>query len=69
MATNKGASSPPAVMGSITSDSNGIPTIAKPPPKAPFMKQIRNTPAKVARRVATVRSKACAHFIEGGKWP
>ena len=42
--------------GSITIDNSGIPTIENPPPNAPFMKQIRNTPAKVTRIVVTVSS-------------
>jgi hypothetical protein len=44
MTTNKGASSAPAVIGSIASESSGMPTMANPPPNAPFMKAIRNTP-------------------------
>jgi hypothetical protein len=55
---NNGASRPPAVTGSITSDSIGMPTTAKPPPNAPFMKQIRKTPAKATRIVAVVSSMA-----------
>src|SRR5262249_14361944 len=39
-----------------TIDSSGMPTIENPPPNAPFMKQIRNTPAKATRIVATVSS-------------
>ena len=42
--------------GSITIDNSGMPTIENPPPNAPFMKQIRNTPAKVTRIVVTVSS-------------
>ncbi len=53
---NNGASRPPAVTGSITIDSSGMPTMEKPPPNAPFMKQIRNTPAKAIRIVETVNS-------------
>src|SRR5580704_16743833 len=53
---NRGASKPPAVTGSITVDSSGMPTMAKPPPKAPFMKQIRKTPTKATRMVAAVSS-------------
>ena len=30
--------------GSITNDNSGMPTMENPPPNAPFMKQIRNTP-------------------------
>src|SRR6201994_4373960 len=56
IAMNSGASRPPAVTGSITSDSRGMPTMEKPPPNAPFMKQIRNTPAKATRIVASVSS-------------
>jgi hypothetical protein len=55
---NNGASRPPAVTGSITSDSRGMPTMANPPPNAPFMKQIRNTPAKAIRIVVVVSSMA-----------
>ncbi|MGX1392108.1 hypothetical protein AB7M70_001517 [Bradyrhizobium japonicum] len=51
-----GASRPPAVTGSITHDSNGMPTMEKPPPNAPFMKQIRKTPEKAMITVATVKS-------------
>src|SRR5262249_13104686 len=53
---NKGASRPPALTGSITIDNSGMPTMENPPPNAPFMKQIRNTPAKATRIVATVSS-------------
>ncbi|BBU31994.1 hypothetical protein BTHE68_57280 (plasmid) [Burkholderia sp. THE68] len=56
IAMNRGASNPPAVTGSITNDNSGIPMIEKPPPKAPFMKEIRNTPEKAIRMVATVSS-------------
>src|SRR5712672_1655364 len=55
---NNGARSPPAVTGSITSDSSGMPTMENPPPNAPFMKQIRDTPAKATRIVAAVNSMA-----------
>src|SRR5882672_5417997 len=55
---NNGARRPPAVTGSITIDNSGMTTIENPPPNAPFMKQIRNTPAKVTRTVATVSSMA-----------
>src|ERR1700688_4100147 len=58
IAMNKGASRPPAVTGSITIDNNGMPTMENPPPKAPFMKQIRNTPAKADRIVVAVNSMA-----------
>src|ERR1700733_14949778 len=51
---NKGASKPPAVTGSITIDNSGMPTMENPPPNAPFMKQIRNTPAKVTKNVSNV---------------
>ena len=50
---NNGASRPPAVTGSITIDNSGMPTMENPPPNAPFMKQIRNTPAKATRIVAS----------------
>src|ERR1700743_2926935 len=53
---NNGASRPPAVTGSITIDSKGMPTMENPPPKAPFMKQIRKTPAKATRIVVAVSS-------------
>src|ERR1700742_3905871 len=53
---NKGASRPPAVTGSITIDNSGIPTMENPPPNAPFMKQIRKTPAKATRMVVAVSS-------------
>src|SRR5262245_27833086 len=53
---NNGASRPPAVTGSITSDNSGMPTMAKPPPNAPFMKAIKNTPANATRIVAIVNS-------------
>src|SRR5205085_10103953 len=55
-----GASRPPAVTGSITIDSNGMPTMAKPPPNAPRMKLIRNTPARATRIVATVSSMSAS---------
>src|SRR5271154_7093153 len=55
---NNGARRPPAVTGSITNDNSGMPTMENPPPNAPFMKQIRNTPAKETRPVATVSSIA-----------
>src|SRR5215475_8425460 len=54
---NKGASRPPAVTGSITIDNSGMPTMENPPPNAPFMKQIRKTPEKATRIVATVSSE------------
>src|ERR1700760_47154 len=60
IAMNSGASRPPAVTGSMTSDSKGMPTMEKPPPNAPFMKQIRNTPAKAMRIVASVSSAGAA---------
>ena len=53
---NKGASSPPAVTGSITIDNSGMPTMENPPPNAPFMKQIRKTPAKTTTIVMAVKS-------------
>src|SRR5215468_11059936 len=53
---NNGARRPPAVTGSITIDNSGMPTMENPPPNAPFIKQIRNTPAKATRIVATVSS-------------
>src|SRR5689334_1705567 len=56
MAMNKGASRPPAMTGSITIDNNGMPSMEKPPPNAPFMKQIRKTPAKATRIVLAVSS-------------
>ena len=43
--------------GSITTDNNGMPIMENPPPNAPFMKQIRNTPANTMRIVAGVTSK------------
>src|ERR1700682_3436813 len=55
---NNGARRPPAVTGSITIDSRGMPTMENPPPKAPFMKQIRKTPAKTIRIVVAVSSMA-----------
>src|SRR5262245_27754212 len=58
---NRGASRPPAVTGSITIDNSGMPTMENPPPNAPFMKQIRNTPAKATRIVAIVRSIGSSH--------
>src|SRR6266702_4287036 len=58
---NNGASRPPAVTGSITNDNSGMPTIENPPPNAPFMKQIRNTPAKAIRTVVSVNSMAPLH--------
>ena len=48
---------PPAVTGYITTDNSGMPIMENPPPNAPFMKQIRNTPAKATRIVAAVNSK------------
>src|SRR6185295_11969836 len=56
MATNNGASNAPAVKGSITSESKGMPMIAKPPPKAPFMNAMRKTPARASRTVAAPSS-------------
>src|SRR5258705_12584421 len=53
---NNGARRPPAVTGSITIESSGMPTMENPPPNAPFMKQIRNTPANAIRIVVTVSS-------------
>src|ERR1700752_3477897 len=53
---NKGARRPPAVTGSITIDNSGMPIMENPPPNAPFMKQIRNTPGKATRIVAAVSS-------------
>src|SRR5271154_350283 len=55
---NNGARRPPAVTGSITNDNSGMPTMENPPPNAPFMKQIRNTPAKAINTVGTVSSGA-----------
>ena len=46
---NSGASTAPAVIGSMTSDSSGMPMIANPPPKAPCMKAIRNMPRAATR--------------------
>jgi hypothetical protein len=59
---NNGARRPPAVTGSITSDNSGMPTMENPPPNAPFMKQIRNTPAKATRTVVTVSSTDSPSF-------
>src|SRR5262249_18128910 len=61
---NSGASRPPAVTGSITRDSSGMPTMAKPPPKAPFMKQIRKTAAKAMRMVVGFSSMLPATFVD-----
>jgi hypothetical protein len=40
----------------MTIDNSGMPTMAKPPPNAPFIKLIRKTPAKATRIVAAVSS-------------
>ncbi len=40
--------------------------MANPPPNAPFMKQIRNTPAKATRTVAAVSSDATDEAISDG---
>src|SRR5580693_1763641 len=65
IAMNKGASRPPAVTGSITIDNNGMPTMENPPPNAPFMKQIRKTPAKATMIVVTVSSMGDLHWCSG----
>lgn len=52
IATKSGANSAPAVNGSITRARIGIPIIANPPPKLPFMKAMKNTPASVRSIVA-----------------
>jgi hypothetical protein len=39
--------------------------MAKPQPKAPFMKQIRKTPAKVTRMVVAVSSTTTASRASG----
>ena len=49
--------------GSITIDNSGMPTMEKPPPNAPFMKQIRKTPAKATRIVALVSSGTAEEAI------
>jgi hypothetical protein len=64
MATNNGASKAPAVSGSMTTDSKGIPIIAKPPPKAPFMKAMKKTPASAIRIVAMFSSKVSSMIGE-----
>src|SRR6185295_889172 len=58
IAMNNGARRPPAVTGSITNDNSGMPTMENPPPNAPFMKQIRNTPANAIKTVVAVSSMA-----------
>ncbi len=64
MTTNSGASSAPAAIGSIASESSGMPTMAKPPPNAPFMKAIRNTPANAtASTCGAGRSEMAAAII------
>src|SRR5215472_14921643 len=57
---NKGASRPPAVTGSIMIDNSGMPAMENPPPDAPFMKQIRNKPAKATSIVETVTASGFA---------
>jgi hypothetical protein len=52
-----GASSAPAVMGSMTSASIGMPMIAKPPPNAPFMKVVKYTASIETRMVGRSRLK------------
>jgi hypothetical protein len=70
-ARHEAASSPHAVTGSITRDSNGIPMMEKPPPNAPFIMQIRKTPAKATRIVVIVNSMGSASFrmLEHGDLP
>src|ERR1700709_158573 len=63
IAMNHGASRPPAVAGSITNDSSGMPTMENPPPNAPFMKQISDTPAKATRMVAAVNCNPGSSII------
>src|SRR5262245_20035446 len=56
-----GASSAPAAIGSIASAMNGMPTIAKPPPNAPFMDVIRKTAkATTASAIGSSGSDAIA---------
>src|SRR5258708_22173483 len=59
---NNGARRPPAVTGSMTNDNSGMPTMENPPPNEPFMKQIRNTPAKAIRIVGAVNSIAASSY-------
>src|ERR1700757_2556236 len=66
---NNGASRPPAVTGSITSDNKGMPTMENPPPNAPFMKQIRKTPPKAIRIVVVVSSMASPPCCESNATP
>src|SRR5690349_21118540 len=54
---NSGARKAPAVSGSITIDSSGMPMIAKPPPNPPFMKAIRKVAASATTMVKNVSSK------------
>ncbi len=52
MTTSSGASKAPAVSGSMASASTGIPTVAAPPPNAPFMKAMMKTPQSAAAMAA-----------------
>src|SRR5580765_3014557 len=52
-----------------------MPTMENPPPNAPFMKQIRNTPAKATRIVAAVSSmrpppwsRRAGVYERAGRW-
>jgi len=65
MNTNSGASKAPAESGSMTIDNSGMPTMAKPPPKAPFIKAIKNTPAKARTMVAISMDKGGIRLIAG----
>src|SRR6266702_5756292 len=56
IAMNNGENKPPAVTGSITNDKSGIPMMENPPPKAPFINEITNTPVKATRIVTNVSS-------------
>ena len=69
MTTNKGASSAPAAIGSIASESSGMPTMAKPPPNAPFMKAIRNTPESAIASVKSPGKSDTADAITGAPAP
>ena len=61
----QGASSAPAAIGSIASESRGMPTMAKPPPNAPFMKAIRNTPESAIASVKSPGMSDTADAITG----
>ncbi|MFY9953001.1 hypothetical protein [Bradyrhizobium sp.] len=49
----------------MTIDNSGMPTMAKPPPKAPFIKAIKNTPAKARTIVAISMDKGGIRLIAG----